>query len=286
MVTAVTVASPSALVTSPAVWADGLPGMYPGVPEGIYHQSPGFTQSIAKEVLDCPAKARWAMDHYSAPSDAMEQGTVLHELILGQPTSFTVIDADSYRTDAAKKIRDAARAEGMVPLLAAKHAELAAVAEQVRAHPLAAMMLAGEGDNELSVRWERDGVLCRGRLDRLTVDANGQLVVVDLKSAKSADPSMRAWPSDAARLGYDIQVAAYLEAVKALTGQDAAWVWLVVEVGPPVIVTALYATPEVVASGQRKWGAALELYRACDEAGEWPGYSNEIQPIEWPAWAA
>ena len=67
-------------------------GVYPGIPESVYHADPVEASSIssteAKLILDCPAVLKWRRDHPAKPRPAFDVGSAVHAKVLGTgPTS-------------------------------------------------------------------------------------------------------------------------------------------------------------------------------------------------------
>ena len=261
-----------------------MSGIRLGVPEVEYHQHPAFSQSQAKVLLDSPAKYHYRLTHPEPPRDVFDFGHAVHAKVLGVGLDFLTIEADDWRSKAARDARDAARADGMVPMLAKDLARADVMAEAVLAHTGARAILETEGDVEASMFWtDADtGVHCRGRIDKLAATAAG-LVNVDLKT--TADASMRGFAKSAANFGYHLQAAAYEDGLRRLTGEDCPTVLIAVEKEPPHLV-ALYEFPaDEIARGLDKWRDALDAlvkYRAGDY---WPGYPDSIQPLYLPSWA-
>src|SRR5690606_29585641 len=84
---------------------------------------PSLSQSIAHVLLAKSPLHAW-LQHprlggkARAATKAMDEGSLVHALLLGQDDQIVEVDADSWRTNAAKEQRDAARAEGKIPVLA------------------------------------------------------------------------------------------------------------------------------------------------------------------------
>ena len=69
--------------------------------EAAYHASPGLSASGMKLLLDCPARYRWEMDH-PVVKDVYDFGSIVHRLVLNSGPDIVPVDADSWRTKAAK----------------------------------------------------------------------------------------------------------------------------------------------------------------------------------------
>lgn len=246
---------------------------------------PSLSASVAKILVSqSPAHARAAHprlnpDYQRVDESKFDLGTVVHAMLLEGRDVVEVIHHGDYRTNAAKEDRDTARAAGKIPLLAHLKAEVDAMVAAVR-EQLAPELFA-DGKPEQTLVWEEDGVLCRSRIDWLRDDCTA---VTDLKTtSRSANP--REWERSALfKHGCDIQAALYLRGLKAVTGADAVWNWVVVETTPPYALSVITPGPEVLAVGNAKVDRALELWRDCLASGVWPAYSNEVTVASTPPW--
>jgi hypothetical protein len=282
-------------VTAVATETGFQAGLYPDMPEAAYHADPvpggSLSSSGAKKMLppSCPARFRWERDHPPQSTPAMETGTAAHRLVLGTGTEITEVKADSWRTSAARAAADEARAEGKVPLLSSQLAQVRAMADALREHPVASALFDPErGRAEQSLFWQDEltGVWRRARLDWLPYpDHRRRFIIGDFKSTASADP--RALARAVYEYGYYMQAPCYIDGVEALgLAEDPAFVFVAQEKTPPYLVSVFQLSPDAVIAGRRRNQLALERYRDCAEAGVWPGYDGGITEIDLPYWAA
>lgn len=277
----------TALITEPGVRDD--------IPADVYHADPvpggSLSSSEARLLLppSCPARFRHHKDH---PGDrtvtrALDLGQAAHTLVLGDGPAIEEIEADSYRTKAAQEARDAARAAGLVPLLPSEARQVREMAAALRAHPVAAALLA-TGQPERSAFWAdpRTGVRCRARLDWARDSGPARVIVPDYKTAVSAHP--RAFARAVLAHGYHVQAAWYLSGLVALGLADerAAFVFIVQEKTAPYLVTICELDADAMALGWGLTRRAIDTYLRCTETGLWPGYSDDIVPISLPPWAS
>jgi PDDEXK-like domain of unknown function (DUF3799) len=269
-------------------------GVYDGMPEDMYHADPvpggSLSSSGARKLLppSCPAKFRYEASNPPPPKDHLELGSAAHKMVLGAGAEIVVIKAKDWRTRAAQDERDAARAEGFLPLLTAEHQQVQAMAAALRAHPIASALFNPErGKPEQSLFWQdpETGVWRRSRFDWLPdLTARERLIITDYKTSASADP--RAFAKSAANYGYHQQDAWYRDAARALgLSADPAFVFVIQEKEPPYLVTVAELDGDAIRAGRDLNRIAIEIYRDCAEAGDWPGYSAGIELISLPAWA-
>lgn len=269
------------------------PGIYT-IPAETYHAdpcpAPSLSASIARTLLAQSPWHAWTLHPRLNPAFAREEretfdlGNAAHALILEGRDGFAIIDAPDWRTKAAQTARDAARLAGKLPLLAHRWADVQAMAGAVRrqldAFEDRPRPLAG-GKPEQTLVWQDEGgVWCRARLDWLHEDHR---TVDDLKStAASANPE--AWSRTMYGAGADVQAAFYLRGLKAVTGRDAAFRFVVVENFEPFALSVLTLAPDALALAERKVAAAIRDWRECLERDRWPGYPTATCWIEAPPW--
>ena len=265
------------------------PGVY-DIPEAGYFADPALSCSGAKLLLppSCPALFRWRQDH-PEHKRAWDFGSAAHRLVLGQGADFVVIDADSYRTKAAQKARDAAQAIGAAPVLTHEHKQILAMAEAIRRHPIAGPLLNPDlgGVPERSLFWtdEETGVSRRCRIDWLPSWQIGRLIVTDYKTCASADRDSIA--KAVANYGYHMQDAWYCDGTRALgLDDDPAFVFIFQEKTAPYLVNIAQLDDVSRMAGQRRNREAIERFRDCTETDRWPGYSDDVEYISLPPWAA
>jgi len=251
---------------------------------------PTLSASIAKLLISSsPAHARAAHpklnpDFRKTTDEKFDVGTAAHALILEGQSVIEVVAADNWRTKDAKEARDLAIQHGRVPLLTHQAADVYAMTKAVT-EQLAAINidppLFTDGEPERTLIWDEGGVKCRARLDWLQNDYSA---ITDLKTtSRTANPD--AWTRRTLYdIGCDLQAAAYLRGLKAVTGVDAVWRWVVVETAPPYALSVITPSAAVLAIGEAKWEKAVVLWRDCLERDHWPAYPTELHVAELPPW--
>lgn len=253
-----------------------------GMPAEKYHATDALSASGMKILATkTPAHYRWAMDNESH-KDEFDFGTAAHSLILENDTSkVDVLDFADWRTKDAREAKAESYANGRVPMLAKDWATVVDMRDAVAAHPLARIAL--EGTPERSVFWDHvTGVHLRARFDKHAPESPIGPVIVDLKSLVSADPNE--FGKAAANYGYHQSDANYRDAAKAATGEDHAFLFVLIEKTRPHLVSVVELHPDAVDLGRRLNERAIRLYAECSANGNWPGYPA-ADPIQLPTWA-
>ena len=244
---------------------------------------------------ECAAKFLWRSPwnplYLPEAKTEFDIGVAAHLAVLEpqrQAEAIVMIEAGDYRTTKARDARDAARAEGKVPLLPYQLDIVRAIAGSIRAHPIASQaFLSGEAEVTLTWSDTDTGIPCKARPDYLPT--HGQWVV-DLKTAASANP--RTWRDQAYRLGYHARAAWYLDAAAAVLGQAPEEYWFVlVEKEAPYLVSVVSFDEDALRWGRTANRKACEHFARSAAANDWPGYRDPGQNhdrafrIGLPPWA-
>lgn len=254
--------------------------------EAEYHADPvaggSLSQSRAKVLLrpGGPARFKWAEDHKQERRQEFEFGKAAHSLVLGVGAPIVTSPYDSFRKKDAQKWRDEQQEAGAIVLSAEDAAKVAAMAEQIKLHPLAMQLLENtEREVSMFAQDPETGVWLRGRCD-----AGDGVGVIDYKTAASADPEQ--FDGAALKFGYHVQRAWY-GALSKLTGSGFGerFRFIVQEKTAPFLVSVIEMDSLFEQKGHDDMRRALELYVECSASGVWPGYDPGITYISPPAWA-
>jgi hypothetical protein len=253
------------------------PGIYGGISNAEYHKDEALGSTSLKTLATkTPAHYKYDQEHPKT-SDAFTLGTAAHSLILeNDTTQFEVVDAANWLTKDAKAAKAAALATGRVPLLSKEFEQVSNMQDAVMANPAARALFTGH-KAEQSVFWEEDGLTLKCR-----PDAWKPGTLIDLKTARDANPNT--FGKTAHEYGYHQSAAHYIDGVKAATGEDLPFHFVLVEKTEPYLVSVVELDIEAINLGRMLNDRAKTVYRECVESGNWPGYpSGEL--ISLPAWA-
>ncbi|HML52392.1 MAG TPA: PD-(D/E)XK nuclease-like domain-containing protein [Propionicimonas sp.] len=272
------------------------PGVYPGISDEEYHGDPvpagSLSSSGARQILQSPAWFRYRQQHREV-SRPFDVGHAVHAKVLGIGLKVEVIPTELLDARGGLGRKDAkawveqVRADGHVPLKPGDWFPVERMAEAILAHPTAKALLGQPGIPEASV-FAKDPITeewVRARPDFLPPRWGATTTVVDIKTtAKTADRGR--FGRTVAAYGYHQQAAWYCDAITAARGDDEAeMVFVVVEAREPWLV-GLYRLPIVaIERGRELNRAALDTWHQCRQTGLWPGYGDEIQTVDLPAWA-
>lgn len=264
-------------------------GLYDGIPDDEYHRSHALSSSGARKLLppSCPALFKYDRDNGQAPKAVWDFGRAAHAHVLGVGAPVVRVDADDWRSKAAKEARDAAYADGHTPVLEREWQQVVGMADAVRAHPIASALLDPDrGRPEVSAYWEdpKHEIWRRIRLDWLPDTDGGRLIVPDYKSTASAEP--RAIAKSVASFGYHVQEAFYRDGLEALqVADDVAFVFIFQERSAPYLITVVQLDLEALRIGRTLVDRACQVFAECEATGEWPTYTSDVELISLPGWA-
>lgn len=274
-------------------------GIYNDIPADVYHadpaDAPSLSSSIIKVLLDQSPMHAWTahprlnpnfLDEVGEAESKFDAGTAAHALTLEGLDKIEVIDADDWRTKAAKEARDIARENGKIPLLTKHAKQVRAMVEVAHKSIAECADLSGitldDCDKEVTLIWqEPNGVWCRARPDALE---RSYTLLFDLKTTQAS-----AQPEDAAKRVLDqmaahIQAALYVRGVEVLTGKRPTFVFMPQETNPPYACSFIGASPAYMTLGEDKVLTAIKIWGDCLKSGKWPGYGNRIfwpEPKPW-----
>lgn len=263
------------------------------VTEAEYHAdpcpSPSLSHSLAHTLVTESPRHAW-LQHPKLggveriATKAMDEGAILHKLLLGAGADFEMVVADDWRTKAAKEERESIQAAGKIAILAHHFEKLKTAAERIlknaenQGFPI-------YGQPEIAIAFDELGrhsdVACRCRIDLIRPDH----ILYDLKKVRSANPR------DLSRIifdyGYDIQHMAYTRAYEKLVPDAvgrADFVFLFCETDPPYEVVAARLDGAMREIGQRRWTKAVMLWEKLLTEGSfpWPGYADGAIVLDSP----
>ena len=268
--------------------------MSPRILQGSYAHNPcsvpWLSQSVAHTLLTKSPLHAWQIHPMLGnlprkPTDATDDGQLLHSLLLGKGQQIAIMEHDAYRSNRAKEDRDNALAAGMLPVKRKDYDALMSALEQIRDN-IAKVGVDLDGEREVAFEWHEDGtrgpVLCRGRMDIVRPDEG---IIIDVKKTVSAHPKTCA--RSMYDYGMDIQQAAYTSALEKYKPEFAGRIryqLVFIELDPPYAVSAPPIGGMMREMGQTRWQRAIRLWERCLATQEWPGYDRDPAPLEPTAW--
>lgn len=261
-----------------------------------YHADPCATISLAAGIADAlinqsPLHAwtrhrRLNQNYVERQDSKFDIGTAGHSLLLEGIDRMWVCPFDDWRKNDAKAMRDDAREQGMIPILAKHEPKVRAMVKAAADKFAACTDLAGykmlEGMAEHTIIWQESETWLRCRPDWMSPDRR---IMLDAKFTEgSASPE--SYARMIVSMAYDLRASFYLRGNAATGGHEkAVYLFLVQETEPPYATSIIGMPPAFIAIGDDKVERAIKIWAACMASGRWPGYPNRICYVEPPAWA-
>jgi hypothetical protein len=249
-----------------------------------------LSASLAKTMVSQSPRHAWQESNRLNPQYVREEdtifdiGTAIHDAILEGIDRVDVIDANDWRTKAAREARDLSRAQGRIPLLPkvygrVKDSVQSAIAALADCTELGGVDLS-KGVAEKTIYWEDIGTWCRCRPDWMM----GSLIL-DVKSC-SGSVSPASFGRQIINMGYHIQAQFYRRGFSAVVGNEPQFVFVAVEVEPPYAVSFHSLAPSLEALADEQVEYAIRAWADCLHNDRWPAYSRRIHYAEAPGYAA
>lgn len=274
------------------------PGVY-DIAEDVYHADalcpePSLSGSIIKIIAARSPRHAWAAhprlnaELQRKEKTSFDLGSAFHSIILGKGADLYPIDANDFRTKAAQEARDAARAQGLIPLLASQLERAKTMAAAARAQipqweELALAMQAGIP--ERTYIWQEETpfgpIWCRCLVDWTAQHGN---LHPDWKTTEGgAGPDE--WGATVMwNLDSHIQAAWNARALRQAGLVEPAIIFPVVECAFPHSLAVNRPTPAAVAMAERDIERAIISWAWCLKHNRWPGYKPQTAWIDPPAW--
>lgn len=262
-------------------------GIHLDIPAEQYHSLHGFSKSWSDKLRTSPAHLFDAVTRGPLPSTPTQIiGTAVHCCAL-EPDRYKAQyivgpDVDA-RTKIWKTFKEAAEKKNLSVQNVRDSRWVQAIADRIRSHPAISELLKEPHWIEPSVIWDIDGYVCKCRPDLVSLDRR---IIVDPKTTKDGSPI--GFAKEIARYHYHTQAAWYLDLMSMVTGKSWDEFWFVAAEKKRPFLSSVYTLKrgsDAYKLGRDEYTAAFELYRTCMKSGVWPGYSDEVMPVELPEWA-
>lgn len=257
-------------------------------PDGKYHavskQGHAMSSSMLKKFRQCPYAYHQAITGQTAEKDsaAFRFGRAVHAIVLEGSETFNkryaIGGPMNPKTGKCFAVGTKAHDEWLAEngysrdvVINDDEADvLVTMANMVKRHPEASALLEF-GWSERVVRTLYEGVMCQIRIDWLTMDQDGNHVIVDLKTTDD----MSWFESDARKYGYPHQLAFYRD-VYSVAGAELCQVLMVaVEKREPYRVGVWRLAEDVLDYYAAENKQTLAWYRKCLQDDVWPtGYEG------------
>lgn len=255
---------------------------------------PSVTSSIIRKLLETAPRAVWEDNRRLNPEYEEKEerkfdlGKAAHAQWVGEGEPIVVIEADSFRSAAARAERDEAYLVGHTPVLAKEMDRVCAMADEAAeffgAHPGTGPHI-GRAKREASLFWREAAVTCRCRPDffALGAELGDPPIIIHYKSTGTTiNPHGLA--RFAANQGWDMIAAHYHAGVLALTGKASTQLFAIQENIPPYLGIVAELDHAFVATAEMRRQRAMHIWARCLDTGNWPRHANMTIKLSPPPW--
>jgi hypothetical protein len=274
------------------------PGIYRNIDVAEYHAdpapTPSLSQSLAKILIDqSPLHASVAHPRLTTAHDVDDDtekyvkakviGDAAHKLMILRGKDMAVADFDDWRKKEAKEFREAAEANGQLPILR-EHMDTAtkivfAGQKQLFDHQEGDCFTKGAG--EVALIWQEGPIWFRCLVDWLhddlrTIDdykTTGMSVAPHVLGARAADG------------GWHIQAAMIERGLDVLDPDNAGrrkYRFVAQEQNAPYGLNVMVMTEHWLTMGRKQLQYAVDRWSICIAANNWPGYPPFAVMPEFP----
>lgn len=192
------------------------------------------------------------------------------------------------RSKVGRELFAETEAEGKTPMKPADYELVTGAAQALLANKAIRYILGVGGKVRHSFYWRdaETGVVCKYRPNFLVepcqVFPNG--LILDFKPCDSARPE--AFREFASRAKYHMQAAFAPPGFQQIfgTAEAPAMLFAAYETKAPFANKVYPASAAQIELGGYKVRDALALYAECERTGQWPGYSEELTPLDLAPW--
>lgn len=252
--------------------------------DDIYRSANALNFSSIKNILLSPKHYKAALAKKIEPSEDMLIGSVVHAKVLeGKDYPVAVMpEGLDGRTKEGKSWK-AANADKET-MSRDGYATCQRLIQSIQGNADVQYLLGKCTKREIGIVQKYRGIEIKGKIDAAGQDESGNWFIVDLKTAKDANPQV--WAREASSRFYFLQLIWYRTLLALELGLDypPPFYWLVAEKTEASDVCIFSPPPEAVEIGQAQMDKAIDLYTECSTTGKWNGYGNGILELEISPW--
>lgn len=265
------------------------PGIY-ALSDPVYLADPVVVPSLnntTSRLLLISPKHAWvshprlggAPDAERDSTDAQDIGTVAHAMFLHGEDRVRVLNVSDFRTNKAKDMRDAAIAEGHIPLKLSSYEGVRRVVDELERFRQRTGAFTG-GKPEQTLIWTEGKEWGRCKVDWLPDEPSAYLW--DLKTTSGLASANTFARSD---FGYDMQAAYYPRGSECVRGEPPEGMrFCCIETKPPFGIRVFQFTPAALDDANEEISEAIALWQRCRETDVWPAYPDDVEWIDIPPW--
>ena len=231
----------------------------------------------------CPQYFKWCEENPQEPTEDLIFGSAFHKFVLEREDfekEFCVIPNIDKRTKAGKEMYLSFLEENKEKeIITEEQIEtICNMDNSLRKNKYANVLLDGVKEQSIYFTDTVSGIECKIRPDCLKVLQNGNIVITDLKSCKSAMPEdfMR----DIAKYSYDLQAYMYCYGVSLAYNvpmDNVSFCFIAVEKKEPHLAGIYEANNDILQRGEMLFRKYIGQLKYCRENDNWYGYNGFTQ---------
>lgn len=262
-------------------------GIHRDMPSTEYHSVDAVSSSRLSKIKRSPAHLLQERLNPSPSTDAMILGEAIHYAIL-EPDAFMSRYAAMPKVDGRTKEGKAFKAafeennRGKSIISHDDYAKCLAISDAVAGHSKAWALLERADMREVSGFFNDrlTGLYCKLRADAVCSSIG---TMFDIKSTQ--DASRPEFERSIFKYGYHRQGAHYIDGMAVLGHKIDHYAIIAVEKEAPFCVAVYRLQNDIIDLGRKENIQLMDLWKQCEESGEWPGYPEQITDIGIPQWA-
>jgi hypothetical protein len=266
------------------------------IPAAEYHldpcKAPSLSRGIIKDLVGkSPAHAwvnspRLNPNYEARTSTKFDIGHAFESMFIRDGADLAIVEADDWRTKAAKEARERAYASNTTPILQADAERVMkmvrSVRHQLEFHDADIRDAFDEGIPSQTLIWKEKATWCRVLLDWAPGAGD---IFFDVKTTATLARADKWGQTVFWDTGCDVQAAWYTRGIRKTLGiKNPQLFFLVVEVDPPYAMSVMCPDQATLHIGEGKVERGLELWNWCLKHGKWPSYPRQTQLIMPPPW--
>lgn len=191
--------------------------------------------------------------------------------------------------DASVKFYDEVMAKylnGRIEVTESKLENLNRIKEEIKEHKYGNALINGEGDTEFFMHYfhPEAEVWINMKADKHVKLKTGKNVIVDLK--RTPKLGLKKFQANLYDMNWHVLASLYVDAFKAITGEDAMFAWVGVEPKPPYVVATYAADFGCLEAGRTQAFHAIESWKEAKKTGKWVGPGgDDLVNATLPTWA-
>lgn len=250
------------------------------IDEKGYNELPALRSTLLKEFMKSPAHYKFMVDNPNAggPKSYFILGSFVHSLILEPDTiagKYMKVNVKSRNATAYKECIPTAKASGRDILLAPEWQQGVDMAQAALGDPVFSKMVSS-CEPELSATAKIEDIWVKVRLDMYLPESG---IICDVKTTSE---SVKFFPYNLRKYGYDISAALYWDAMELAGEQPKEFYFAVIEKFPPYGIKLFQMTEEYIEEGRKRYREALVEFKRCLADNMWPSYDNNVPTLLYP----